>query len=60
MKIAGYQVVLEQGPRSWGARVPHLPGCAAVGDTEAHVKILTREAIEAHTALLRATGEREK
>ena len=30
-----YMVVIEEGPSSYGAFVPDLPGCIAVGETEA-------------------------
>ncbi len=43
-----YQVVLEQGGASWGAHVPDLPGCAAVGKTREEVIDLVREAIALH------------
>ncbi len=29
-----YMVVLEQGPTSYGAYVPDLPGCVAAGETQ--------------------------
>jgi len=51
-----YAVVYEQGPTSWGAYVPDLPGCVAVGETRAEVKRLIREAIEFHLAGLREDG----
>ena len=41
-------VVIEKGEKSWGAYVPDLPGCVAVGDTEEEVKQLIQEAIEFH------------
>jgi predicted RNase H-like HicB family nuclease len=28
-----YMVVIERGGASWGAHVPDLPGCVAVGET---------------------------
>ena len=43
-----YMVVIEKGEKSWGAYVPDLPGCVAVGDTEEEVKQLIQEAIEFH------------
>lgn len=57
MNAMRYAVVIERGPTSWGAHVPDLPGCAAVGETEAEVRALIREAIEAHVAGLRANGD---
>ncbi len=41
-------VVIEEGETSFGAYVPDLPGCGAVGKTEAEVKQLIQEAIEFH------------
>ena len=49
-------VVLENGETSWGAYVPDLPGCVAVGETEAEVKQLIQEAIEFHLEDLSETG----
>jgi predicted RNase H-like HicB family nuclease len=52
-----YAIVIEHGPTSFGAHVPDLPGCAAVGRTEEEVRTLIREAIDAHLAGLRAAGQ---
>ena len=41
-----YLVVVEKGPSSFGAHVPDLPGCVAVGETKEEVLSLIREAIE--------------
>jgi predicted RNase H-like HicB family nuclease len=43
-----YAVIIERGENSYGAYVPDLPGCVAVGDTPEEVKILIQEAIEFH------------
>jgi predicted RNase H-like HicB family nuclease len=48
-----YAVVIERGPSSYGASVPDLPGCFAVGTTLDEVSRLIEEAVEAHVALLR-------
>ena len=40
-----YLVVVEQGPTSFGAYVPDLPGCVAAGETKADDLKLIREAI---------------
>ena len=53
-----YMVVVERGATSWGAHVPDLPGCVAVGETRAEVLRLIREAIELHIADMRASGEK--
>jgi predicted RNase H-like HicB family nuclease len=49
-------VVLEEGETSWGAYVPDLPGCVAVGETEDEVKRLIQEAIEFHLEDLTESG----
>jgi predicted RNase H-like HicB family nuclease len=51
-----YMVVIEEGKNSFGAYVPDLPGCVAVGETESEVKQLIQEAIEFHLEDLRETG----
>jgi len=51
-----YAVVIERGPTSYGASVPDLPGCIAVGDTRETVERLIREAIALHLAELREAG----
>ena len=51
-----YMVVVERGATSWGAHVPDLPGCMAVGDTRSEVLHLIREAIELHIAGLKEDG----
>ena len=50
-------VIYEEGPTSWGAWVPDLPGCVAAGDTRAEVEQVIREAIDAHIESLREHGE---
>ena len=51
-----YMVVIEQGPESFGAYVPDLPGCVAVGETKQEVLQLIREAIEFHLEGLKDGG----
>jgi predicted RNase H-like HicB family nuclease len=51
-----YMVVIEEGETSWGAYVPDLPGCVAVGETEKEVKHLIQEAIQFHLEDLTETG----
>ena len=53
-----YLVVIERGPRSWGAHVPDLPGCIAVAKTRAAVVKRVAEAIEFHLEGLKEAGER--
>jgi predicted RNase H-like HicB family nuclease len=52
-----YLVVLEKGKTSYGAYVPDLPGCVAVGETRREVLKLIREGIELHIEALRDAGE---
>ena len=52
-----YAVVIEQGPSSFGAYVPDLPGCIAVGETEAEARALIREATEFHLDGMREDGD---
>lgn len=52
-----YLVVVEQGPKSFGAYVPDLPGCVAAADTREEVLSLIREAIEFHIEGLRQDGQ---
>lgn len=51
-----YAVVIERGPTSYGASVPDLPGCIAIGATREEVERLIREAIALHLAELREEG----
>jgi predicted RNase H-like HicB family nuclease len=43
-----YAVIIEKGELSYGAYVPYLPGCVAVGDSEDEVRHLIHEAVEFH------------
>jgi predicted RNase H-like HicB family nuclease len=52
-----YLVVIEQGPTSFGAYVPDLPGCVAVGETRDEVAALIRDTIEFHLEGLKAEGK---
>jgi predicted RNase H-like HicB family nuclease len=51
-----YVVILERGKKSFGAYVPDLPGCVAVGKTKKEALRLIREAIELHLAGMREGG----
>ena len=53
-----YLVVVEEGPKSFGAYVPDLPGCIAAGETREEVLTLIREAIEFHLEGLKEDGQR--
>ena len=52
-----YTVIIENGPTSWGAYAPDLPGCVAAGDTREAVLELIREAIQFHVEGLIENGE---
>ena len=52
-----YAVIIERGENSYGAYVPDLPGCVAVGDTPEEVRMLIQEAIEFHLESLQEDGE---
>jgi predicted RNase H-like HicB family nuclease len=52
-----YLVVVEKGKSSYGAYVPDLPGCVAVGETKREVLKLIREGIALHIEALREAGE---
>ena len=51
-----YTVIYEQGPTSWGAYVPDLPGVVSVGDSREEVARLIQEAIELHLEGMREEG----
>ena len=51
-----YMVVIEQGSTSYGAFVPDLPGCIAVGETESEALTLIEEAIQLHLEDMRSSG----
>ena len=51
LDIRKYAVIFEKGPQTWGAYVPDLPGCVAVGATRDEAEELIREAIEALASL---------
>jgi len=52
-----FRVVVEQGPTSFGAYVPDLPGCVAAGETKAEALKRIREACRA-VALLQGRNLR--
>jgi predicted RNase H-like HicB family nuclease len=51
-----YAVVIERSETGFGAYVPDLPGCVAVGGSLAETEQLIREAIEFHVEGLRDDG----
>jgi predicted RNase H-like HicB family nuclease len=52
-----YLVVVEEGPSSFGAYVPDLPGCVAAGQTRQEALSLIRDAIEFHIEGLKEAGQ---
>jgi predicted RNase H-like HicB family nuclease len=55
--MSEYVVIVEEGDTSFGAYVPDLPGCVAVGESRDEAIDLIREAIEMHMESLRENGE---
>jgi len=51
-----YAVIIEKSDTSYGASVPDLPGCIAVGETLEEVQRLIREAIAFHLEGLKLEG----
>jgi predicted RNase H-like HicB family nuclease len=51
-----YLVIVEEGPTSFGAYVPDLPGCVAAGESREEVLSLIEEAIEFHIEGLKEGG----
>ena len=51
-----YRVVIEQDPSSFGAYVPDLPGCVAVGENRTEVTRLIHEAIQFHLERMKEDG----
>lgn len=51
-----YAIVIEKGPTSYGAYVPDLPGCVAVGKTAAEARKRIAEAVPVHLDGLREDG----
>lgn len=52
-----YVVIYEKGDSSYGAYVPDLPGCIAVGETLKEVQTLIDEAIAFHIECLQEDGD---
>jgi predicted RNase H-like HicB family nuclease len=52
-----YAVVIERGKKNYGAYVPDVPGCVAVGDTVQEALANIREALEFHFEGMREDGE---
>ena len=52
-----YAIVIENTENNYGAWVPDLPGCVAVGDTVEEVEEMIQGAIEMHLAGMREDGD---
>ena len=52
-----FVVIYEEGPTSWGAYVPDLPTCVAVGKTFEEVQGLISEAISLYIETLKEDGK---
>ena len=52
-----YTVIIEEGPTSYGAYIPDLPGCVAVGSTREEVIDLIKAAAADHVELMAEHGE---
>ncbi len=52
-----YAVIFEKSKTGYGAYVPDLPGCVAVGKTLKESQRLIREAIELHLEGMREDGD---
>ena len=52
-----YLVIIEEGPTSFSAYVPDLPGCVAAAETREETLALTQEVIEFHFEEMKASGE---
>jgi predicted RNase H-like HicB family nuclease len=52
-----YAIVIEKSANGFGAYVPDLPGCVAMGDTVDETEGLISEAIGLHLAAMREEGQ---
>jgi predicted RNase H-like HicB family nuclease len=52
-----YLVVVEKGRSGYGAYVPDLPGCVAVGESRREALKLIRDAVKLHIEALRESGQ---
>jgi predicted RNase H-like HicB family nuclease len=55
--MSQYVVIIEKDGDAWGAWVPDLPGCVAVGATRAEVESLIAGAIPLHIDALVEAGD---
>lgn len=52
-----YLILIEKSKTGYGAFVPDLPGCIAVGDTEKEVAELIKESVRLHLETMREDGD---
>jgi predicted RNase H-like HicB family nuclease len=52
-----YAVIYEKSSNGWGAFVPDLPGCVALGFTLEEAEQLIREALQQHLRAMREDGD---
>ena len=52
-----YAVVFEKSESSFGAYVPDLPGCIAVGESLAEAKSLISDAMKQHLEDMKSDGQ---
>ena len=55
--MSKYAVVIEKSSNGYGAYVPDLPGCVAVGESAEEVEQLIRQSIALHLEALRNDGD---
>lgn len=56
--MSTYAIIIERADDGgFGAWSPDLPGCVALGDTEAEALAEMRDAMQGHLELLRERGE---
>lgn len=52
-----YPVIYEKSENGWGAYIPDLPGCVALGFTIEEAKRLIQESVELHLRAMREDGD---
>ena len=52
-----YSIVIERTSTGFSAYSPDVPGCAAVGDSEAETRASLRDALTEHFEAMREIGE---
>ena len=57
MTQVSYTVAIEKGRENYGAYIPDLPGCVAVGDTVEEVLDLIEQAVALHVKGLVEDGD---